>query len=190
MAVIDSYSETNANSYGSNLNSTGLTAIGQSFTGDGGSAGLARFYARKVGSPTGNMVAKIFAHSGTFGTSSVPSGAALATSDPVDAATLTGTETLTAFTFPAPVTVTAGTKYLVTIEYSGGNGSNYVQTGIDTSSPTHGGNAYYTVSGSDTAVSSWDLVFYVESAAAGQPAMRRVGGVPGMLGAGRLGRSW
>ena len=34
------------------------------------------------------------------------------------------------------------------------------------------------------------LTIYYTAAAAGQPAMRRMGGVPGILGAGRLGRSW
>ena len=47
-----------------------------------------QFYIRKTLSPTGNAVAVLYAHTGTFGTSSAPTGAALATSDEVDVPSL------------------------------------------------------------------------------------------------------
>ena len=62
----------------------GNPAVGQSFTGNGLILNSAEFYLKKKGSPTGNAVVKIYAHSGTYGTSSVPTGSALATSDNFD----------------------------------------------------------------------------------------------------------
>jgi len=56
--------------------------------------------------------------------------------------------------------MSAGTKYCIVLEYSGGDGSNYIKWAGDVSSPTHGGNvAYYTSSWS--ASSGVDRIFYV-----------------------------
>src|SRR4051794_23390494 len=94
--LIDSYSETNK----SNISFV-YTAnyLGQSFTGTGLAIGSAQWYMRKSGSPSGNLVAKIYAHSGTYGTNSLPTGVALATSDVVNSTTLPTSFTLVTFTF-------------------------------------------------------------------------------------------
>src|SRR5688572_28958602 len=98
MAVIDSYSE--ANRDGSTaIHGGGVEGMSQSFTGNGGTLGSVRLQLNKTGSPTGTAVVKVYAHSGTFGTDSVPTGAALATSDTFDVATLTGDLELITFMF-------------------------------------------------------------------------------------------
>ena len=114
--IVDSYSETNksqVNGFGSPT----FQGYGQSFTGDGGTLNSSKFYLEKRELPTGNIVSKVYAHSGTFGTSSVPTGSALATSDNVDVSTL-GLLALVTFTFSGAnkITLTNGTKYVVTVE--------------------------------------------------------------------------
>ena len=53
-----------------------ITGQAQSFTVGSNAVYLTRVFAnlKKVGVPTGNLVAKVYTHSGTYGTSSVPSG--------------------------------------------------------------------------------------------------------------------
>lgn len=138
--VIDSYFDTDTET---NMHSAGDTKSGQSFTGDGRILGEAAFYLRKqLGSPTGNATAVIYTHSGTYGVSSIGTGAALATSDPVDVSTLPASLTLTAFTFSGAnqITLTASTNYVVVVEYSGGDASNRIGIGNDGTNETHSGN--------------------------------------------------
>ena len=49
----------------------------------------ARFRLKKVGSPTGNLTVNLYSITGSFGTTAVPTGAALATSSTLDVTTLT-----------------------------------------------------------------------------------------------------
>jgi hypothetical protein len=159
--IVDSYSEANKDAVTS-VASGGVTALGQSFTGNDFVLDSAKFYGFKFGSPTGSIFAKVYAHSGTFGTSSVPTGSALATSDSVDVSTLSGSFALITFTFSAAdkIDLVSGTKYVVTIEYAGGNGSNRVDIGYDSASASHGGN-YCQLSGTWSAFSGLDTCFYV-----------------------------
>src|SRR4051812_11527432 len=98
-SIIDSYSETNQDSQFAG-NGTTRAQIGQSITGNGASVGTAQFYLKKgVGSPSGNLTAAIYSISGTSGTNATPN-VLLATSDTVDAATVTSTSfSLFTFTF-------------------------------------------------------------------------------------------
>lgn len=165
---LSSYSESNQDSL-ANLGDGTTTGVAQSFatpaatanTNSIGCFASAKFYLKKVGSPTGNAVAKLYAHSGTFGSSSVPTGGALATSNNVDVSSLTGTLTLTNFVFSTWYQFTAGTNYVIAIEYSGGDASNYVQVGYDASSPGHAGNKS-TLSGTWSAQSGHDCCFYAQ----------------------------
>lgn len=165
---IDHYSETNQ-SAGTSLQDTAgmdVSGVGQSFTGNGYPIVSCAFYLKATGSPTGNAVAKIYAHTGTFGTSSAPTGTALATSDPLDVSTLTGSYVLTRFSFPTAqqITLVDGTNYVVTIEYSAGSGGNTVEVGSDSSSPSHDGNGtkyFSSLWNTDTV----DYCFYVNEAA-------------------------
>lgn len=166
-AIVDSYSESNYSGAGDEIqidngiiNSSGGA---QSFTGDGGVLNSAKFYLRKVGSPTGNGVAKIYAHTGTFGTSSLPTGAALATSNTFDVSTLTTSLALATFTFSGAekITLTNTTKYVATFEYSNGDASNLIEAGFDSTSPSHGGNSSYKSDVDWFALDTLDLCFYV-----------------------------
>lgn len=156
--IVDSYSESNRNT------DTAGPNRGQSFTGDGGVLNSAKFYLYKAGSPTGNSRAKIYAHSGTFGTSSIPTGSALATSDDIDISTFSTSQQLVTFTFSGAnkITLDNGTKYIVVIEidYTPSD-PNYIWIGLDTSSPSHNGNYSFFSSGTWTPDSSIDMCFYV-----------------------------
>jgi hypothetical protein len=176
-SVVDSYNETNKDAnvyrvYGDD--GIGHPAAGQSFTGDGSTLDSVQWYLIKTnGTPTGTGVAKIYAHSGTYGTNSIATGAALATSDNVDITTVTGSYQLITFTFTGAnrIVLANGTKYFATFEYTNGDSSNGTTIGGDTSSPAHGGNAASLGSGSWTASGSTDLIFYVN----GSPTPTRAG---------------
>jgi len=138
------------------------THIGHSFTAAAGDITKNEFYLKKVGTPTGNATAILYAHSGTFGVSSIPTGAALATSDNFDVSTLTTSYALKNFTFTGAqqYTMTSGTKYVIAIKYTGGDASNYVSVGIDSTAPTHNGNFCY-YDGSWGYNANCDICFYV-----------------------------
>ena len=119
---------------------------------------------KKTGAPTGTAVAKIYAHSGTYGTSSVPTGAALWTSEAQDVTTLSATNGRSVFFRFAPrgqPNLNDTTVYTAVIEFSGGDASNYIEVGNDGSAPGHGGNAAE-YNGAWAAVAR-DLCFSVET---------------------------
>lgn len=137
------------------------SGVGQSVTGDGNKLANVVFYLSKTNIPTGNATAKLYAHSGVFGTSSIPTGAALATSQVLDVSTLTGSLTEKTFYFADqnqnPV-LTAATKYVITIEYSGGTSTNTVNVAAN-SSTVHGGNLSTYATATWTADSAKDAYF-------------------------------
>ena len=161
----DSYSEANQNATQALGNGT-IVGIAQSFT-NASSAVLsnARFYLSKTLVPTGTATAKLYAiGSAIGGGDDIPTGTALATSQTVNVANLTGALTLTQFPFTDQYTLAASTDYVITLEYSGGDSTNYVNVGTDTSAPTHTGN-FATKTGSTwSAVSGTDGIFYVSRA--------------------------
>lgn len=138
-------------------------ADGQSINGTGEKLYSVKWRIKKDGSPTGNAVAKVYAHSGTYGTSSVPTGAALATSANLDVSTLTTSMQDIEFLFSGAnqITLTSGTKYFISIEYSGGDASNCVRLATDNTSPTHAGNEASYQSSAWTAASGYDNIFYL-----------------------------
>lgn len=158
--LIDSYTESNYNA--NELLYSSQSKLGQSFTGNGTKLDSCKFYIYKSGTPTGNAIATLYAHTGTFGTDGTPTGAVLATStNSIDVSTLsTDTISLKTFTFDGTYTLVNGTKYFIAIEYTGGSGIAYVRVGYDSSSPTHSGN-YSNYDGSWHASSTKDFVFYV-----------------------------
>lgn len=122
----------------------------------------AKFYMLKSNSPTGAMNAKLYAHTGTYGTSSVGTGTALATSDTVDASTLTTSNTLITFTFSGAnrVKLSANTYYIIAVEFNGGDATNTATVAVNTSNAGFGNRA------SKTSLNVWtartdDLIFYV-----------------------------
>lgn len=125
------------------LNTTGdYKVAGQSFTGDGGVLADAQFKLYKTSSPTGSIYAKVYAHTGTFGTSSVPTGSPLATSDAVDVSTLGGSAAWVTFTFSGAekITLTAATNYVVVIDAAAISGGGNVVVTADFAGTTHPGN--------------------------------------------------
>lgn len=157
-----SYSESN-NQVGEEayLCSVYATESGQSFSSGGGVLDSAKFYLHKTGSPTGNATAKVYAHTGTYGTSSLPTGSVLATSDTFDVSTLTASNQLITFSFSGANRITlASSYYFVVVSYSGGDADNIVHPGRDASSPTHDGNAADDYGGW-TATATHDQIFYV-----------------------------
>ncbi len=155
----DVYAETNQDDSG------GVWGGGQaqSFTSGGGRLSKVTWYLKKIGSPSGNLYAKVYAHSGTYGTSSVPTGTALATSGAVDVTTLGADFANVDFTFTGAnrAILNKDTYYVVTVELAGNDVDNNAQVGQDSSSSSHDGNDAYDHTGSWTAEAENDLCFYV-----------------------------
>lgn len=146
-----------------NTNYTGITKVGQAKALTGTNLLYSsKFYLKKVGSPTGNATAKVYAATGSPGTTGLPTGSALATSAAFDVSTLTTSYQLLEFIFTSPYSAGAG-DYCITFEWNGGDGSNYVAMGVDGSSPTDDGNMFVTAEGVDSVMSDKDLIYYLIS---------------------------
>jgi hypothetical protein len=169
--IVDSYSESNSD--GSFLIYDGQPGYGQSFTGDGGILQSVKLYLENYTGATGTAYVKIYAHTGTFGTDGKPTGSALATTS-FDVSTLESSElTLETFTFTGEdkITLTNGTKYVVTLEFNDDTDS--ISMGKDGSSPSHAGNYCALSSGTWTGYNYGDACFYVyadESSASVTPS--------------------
>jgi hypothetical protein len=160
----DYYSATNYANDGFYISASYATTLGQSFESQGGTLDSVRFYLRKNGTPTGNMTATIYAISGTYGGGDdVGTGEVLATSDTISIAELTTSVAYKTFTFSGAnrITLVDGTQYIVAVNYSGGDSTNRLHIGRDSTSPTHTGNACYTSGAIWTAVSGSDIIFNV-----------------------------
>ena len=142
--------------YGSSSHS-----IGESFTGDGNQIAYVQMQLSKFGSPTGNGVIKIYAHTGTYGSGGLPTGTALATSESIDVSTITTTETWYSFRFPSDYTLVKDTNYFAIFEFSGGDASNYIKVHIDSanSGNAYDGNIAYWNSTVWSATTTSDVVF-------------------------------
>ena len=146
----------------SNFTDLGITRVAHSFIGQQGVLVAWKFSLYKSGNPTGNIVAKLYAHSGNYGINGIPTGDALATSDNIDVSELPDTFRYTTFTFSGAnqYQLQANTKYFMSIEYSGGYGVNRVAFRYGA---THSGNsAVYDGSWSVFTAGDFkpDLLFY------------------------------
>ena len=153
-----------------------ILGIAQSFANGANATLLTKAIFRlKVGAgtPTGDMTAILYAHSGTFGSSSIPTGAALATSDAISAATLDATYRDVTFTFSGTeiVSLAASTNYCIAIEHPTADGSNYVHADGD-STGSHGGNKS-AQNGGWVAAAAEDLQFAVFTS----PAISEIPGI-------------
>lgn len=162
---VQSYPNTNQDSELAIGNGT-TDAAGQSFAASAGQLVKAMFHLRKVGTPTGNATVNLYAHSGTFGTSSVPTGASLVATGNFDVSTLTGTLADVEFVFQAAefYDLLAATNYVIVLDCGGitGDGSNYVAVGYDNSAPTSAGNAStQATAGGGWTAQSYDLIHQV-----------------------------
>jgi hypothetical protein len=165
--IIDSYSEINWSTDIGVGDGVTITIAGQSFTcGSNYTLDSAKFELRKTGSPTGSAYAKLFSHSGTYGTSSV-GNVLLATSDAFDVSTLTTSHAPYTFTFSGVERIALTPNYyVIVVEFTGGNASDYIRVGYDWSSPSHDGNLCKYVPTTWTAMSNQDACFYVYGVAA------------------------
>jgi len=124
----------------------------------------ARFFLRRHGSPTGNLVAVLYASTGTHGTDAKPTGSALATSGTVDITTLpTLVYMLVEFNFPAPLyEVVKNTVYIIQCQVQSGvlDGSNYAVIGYDDLTKAHAGNMSHYKNGSWLVMDD-DCCFYI-----------------------------
>ena len=164
--LIDSYSEgvTSTLMFGG---ASQPMAIGQSFTNTSLlKLSSSKFYTRQRGTPSGNVTARLYAHTGTFGTSSKGTGSALAISDSIAATGITNYG-LTEFTFSGAnkYELQPSTYYVIVFYYDGISGADYdncVLVGADQSSPTHEGNKCWLSESTENWVSSdFDTQFYV-----------------------------
>ncbi len=169
LEVVDSYSEENYEDFfriealwDENKSATGQTfyvAASYAIT-------QVKFYLRKIGSPTGNAHAVLYAITGTPGTDGTPTGSALATSEDFDVSTLTLSFQLITFTFNATeqYEMETDTHYCIIFEnpttgYAALNDCPFV--GLDDTSPTHGGNQIWWDLQQWTGYSHRDTIFYV-----------------------------
>ncbi len=140
--------------------------VAQSFTGKAGILRTAKFYLRKNDDLAGNIYAKLYAHSGIYGTSSIPTGEVLAVSDAVDVVTIPYWPVmLIAFNFTDEYELADNTRYCIALEYSGGDEGSYIAAGIVTTPPepsaAHPGNLSGYYNGVWEARYWEDLIFYV-----------------------------
>lgn len=168
--VIDSYGEVNYDQQVPVVSntSTNIRAVAQSFqclTGSNYYLTSVKFYLRRQGVSTfGPITAKLYEHGGTFGTSSVPTGAAIATSTSRDITEISNGAGLSLyeFFFTNPWRLIDGTKYIISIEAGSGDfdGNNSLRVGVDSTSPTHSGNYAVNTNGVWAADATKDVIFY------------------------------
>jgi len=147
-----------------------VSAIYQSFNATTPDATLdsVKFFLKKYGAPVAQVTAYIYDHSGTYGVSSVPTGAALATSNSYQVSALTTTDyQLITFTFSGAnrIILTQGVKYVVSLQVSQTTtltGSHYVLVARDGSTPTHPGNSGYFANSGWADYPNHDMIFYVK----------------------------
>jgi len=118
-----------------------INGQGQSFSNGTTATHLMRvtFDLKKVAAPTGNATAKLYTISGSHGSTAVPTGAALATSETVDVSKIGTSYETVEFGFTTTYEMAASTNYIISIEYTAGDATNYIQVdGQGTG--THAGN--------------------------------------------------
>ena len=162
--IIDTYNESNGSVYFAMGSSYYYFDVGQSFQNLNKEMLLnsCKFYLNKVGSPTGNAVARIFNLSGTSGTSGIPDGyTPLETSDSLDVSIISGAG-LQEFTFNGDLLLHPNGYYAIDLNYENGGIDNYILFGLDNTSPTHDGNLFGAAGGSGwVPQSDNDAIFYV-----------------------------
>ena len=165
--TVDSYSESNRDNDADIGSDAHLSLyIGQSFTGDGSTLKSATLYLKAVGFPTGIVYVSIYAHSGTYGSTGIPTGESLATSVELDVSTFDTDYALINFEFTGEnqIELVDGTHYFLVIDgFTTAIPENRIQSGQDRYSSTHGGNKGRYTSGAWIAEDE-DLVFYVYGA--------------------------
>lgn len=142
---------------------SGTFSYGESFV-LGGAATLysVKFKLCKNGTPTHNITAQLFATTGTSGTSALPTGAALAISDPVSATTIpaAGSPADVEFVFSGvnQYMMTAGTTYIIAVMYDN-DGTNFVNVSVCASSSGTGNWATMSSAGVWSTTGPFDVLY-------------------------------
>ena len=133
--------------------------VGQSFTGNGRVLSNVVFNLDRISS-SGDAYVRIYAHSGTYGTSSIPTGNPLATSEAVSTSSIPQVPTNIIFNFDNTnkILLEDGTYYFVTMEVE--SGATIIKR-LDFTSPTHSGNYADNSTGSWVPDATKDLIFYI-----------------------------
>ena len=147
--------------------------MGQSFLGNGDRPIRASFYLSKTGAPDGTILAELYDHTGTFGSSGLPTGSPLATSTTtIAASSLTTSSARYDFDFVGAPVMTNGTPYFVVLSSNTtSTGAGGVAISVWLSTGSSPGNRALIVSGT-WSVQAVDYAFsvYTESALAAQDA--------------------
>lgn len=169
--VVDSYSEANKSAGGSGNyifadifpSTAHYCAGGQTFeVVNSCKITSAKFYMFGDAGITGFLTFKIYKHAGTFGTTGLPTGSAIAVSEAKDISTLAGAFQLEELYFTPSVYLTAG-YYCIAVVIDSGNlhtAGLHVHIGKDGTAPTHSGNGIVYVNGWSADAAS-DVCFYV-----------------------------
>ena len=114
---------------------------------------------RTTGTPTGNFHLLIYAMSGSYGSTAVPTGSILATSDTISVGSLTGTYSTSTVTFSGAnrISMTSGQNYVLTCDYANTSYPNAILFGNKTPSFAGGNQSYF--SGSWNALATYDMAF-------------------------------
>jgi len=137
----DWYSETNAG-VDAQINFTTI-GRGQSFLGNGQNLSRVGMWLKRIGTAPGTVSARLYAHSGTYGTSSVGTGTPLANATTVLSCSAISTAfSWVYFDFDPTYTLVNGTPYVVEVftSVTGTDASNTLACSQDTTG-AHGGNA-------------------------------------------------
>lgn len=119
---------------------------------------------KRVGSPGGNMYARIYAHTGTFGVSSLPTGSVLATSDAISTNSISTSAQSVTFNFSSTnrITLYESTYYVIELTSNNGDASNYIGVGAVISGSASGNmNGYDSDGGRYNVISSYDMVYEI-----------------------------
>jgi len=135
--------------------------VGMSFAGQNKNLKYAQCWLNKAtGSPTQNITCKLYNHTGTFGSTGTPTGAAIATSiNTISGTNLTTVPTLVTFEF-SPYALSVGTNYFIVLETTK-NTSNYYGWYGDAIVLGAAGNRAEYFTGSWTASTTNDLSFII-----------------------------
>lgn len=160
--LIDSHPEANYDLFSIRLDDITYSS-GQSLICTGGILDSCKFYLKKTNSPTGNIYAKLYNHSGEYGVSGIPTGSAIATSDALTVSDITTGYTLITFTFSGAnkIFINSGDKYVIAVSYQDGDATNYVSCGIDYTDSTHPGNICFSEDEVTWTHEAYDLIFYI-----------------------------
>ena len=167
VVLADTYPSSNYANSGA-ISST-IPRNGQSFLGNGAKLTRVGFWMNKSGTPDGTVVAHLYAHSGTFGTSGLPSTLLASSTTLLQSVDLPTTAGWVYFDFDGTVTLTNGTPYCIAAATTC-TVSNAVLMGIDNSTPTHAG-GYVWFDTSWHVVAGQDLLFEAYTEGTPPPAV-------------------